>query len=60
MTYILILLVYAGPLSHGDSVAVTHVPGFSSLQSCEAAGKTAESMTNNSLKVTRHVCVSTI
>lgn len=39
MSYVLVVFLYAGAMSGGDSVALTNVPGFKSEASCVAAGK---------------------
>jgi hypothetical protein len=53
----LILLVYAGALSDGDSVALTNVTNFQTQQECVVAGNQAKTLTANSYKETRFVCV---
>lgn len=53
----LILLVYAGALSNGDSVALTNVPNFRSQQACQVAGQQATSLTSATYKETKYVCV---
>lgn len=56
----LIIYVYAGVLSRGDSVAITTLPNlFLSQAVCEKAGIKAKSLVNNSLKEYRYVCIST-
>jgi len=57
MSWTLILLVYAGALSKGDSVALTHVNGFKTEQLCVAAGEAAKKMTVVTYKETKFVCV---
>jgi hypothetical protein len=57
MTWILILYIYAGAWSKGDSVALTNVPGFKSEAQCEQAGEQAMSLVNNSYKAAKYVCV---
>ena len=57
MNWILIIYIYAGVLSSGDSVALTNVHGFASESSCVVAGKSAERLTTGSSKVYRFVCV---
>jgi hypothetical protein len=56
MIYILILTLYAGPLSNGDSVALTTAE-FANQANCEIAGKRALSLTAGSVKVARYICV---
>lgn len=55
--YTLILLVYAGMFSSGDSVAVTNVTNFSTLDACRSAGKQAEFLVKGTKKETSFVCV---
>lgn len=57
MTWVLVLFVHAGMLSDKDSMALTNVPGFKTQAACEAAGKTAESLTKSTTKSTRFVCL---
>lgn len=56
--FILILFLYAGPLSQGDSVALTNIPGFQSREACELAGKRAQSLTAGTIKSAKYVCVA--
>ena len=39
MTWVLVIYIYAGMWAKGDNVTLTTVSGFTSLASCEAAGK---------------------
>ena len=55
--WILVIFVYAGYFSKSDSVALTNIPGFSSQQECEAAGKVAEKLTSGTQKDTHFVCL---
>jgi hypothetical protein len=57
MSYVLVLFLYAGSFSKGDSVAITNVPGFKSEASCVAAGKAAVVLVKNTLKEGRFVCL---
>ena len=41
----------------GDSMAVTSVANFTNEVSCQTAGKKTESLTNNTRKDIRWVCV---
>lgn len=59
MNFTLILFLYAGMMSKGDSVALANVPGFASEQACMAAGRKAVDMTKGTFKDGSFVCVST-
>ena len=56
-TWVLIILVYAGPMADSDSVALSSVEGFQSAKACSAAGEVSRSLVNASLKILRYVCV---
>lgn len=59
MHWVLILYIYAGAMAHGDSVALTNVSGFASLQSCQNAGKEAENLASGfTSKTAKYVCVA--
>lgn len=58
MKFILILFLYAGTFSKGDSVSLTSVPGFATEQACLAAGKKSVEMTNGTFKDGKFVCVA--
>lgn len=58
MKFTLIVFLYAGMMSKGDSVAITTVPGFVTEQACVAAGQKAVSMTERTFKDGKFVCVS--
>lgn len=53
----LILFIYAGALSKGDSVALTHVQGFKTEQVCQEAGRASKSLARDTFKDVRFVCV---
>jgi len=53
----LIVFVHAGMLSNADSMAITSVPNFFNEVLCQTAGKKTESLTNNTRKDIRWVCV---
>lgn len=57
MNWILVLLVCAGPMAHGDSVALQSIPGFKAQAACEAAGKQLTPLVRSSTKEARFVCV---
>lgn len=57
MSWTLVILVYAGVLSKGDSVALDHIKGFPSEQHCAAAGSLATSMVKGTIKELRFVCI---
>lgn len=58
MKFTLILFLYAGMMSKGDSVALTNVPGFATEEACIAAGRKAVGMTNSTFKDGKFVCVA--
>lgn len=53
----LILLVYAGAWSKTDSVALTNITGFDTQKACIDAGNKARTMTTDTYKETKFVCV---
>ncbi len=57
MTWILILTIYAGAWADTDSVSLTNVPGFKTVEACKQAGADAVVLVNGSKKVARWVCV---
>lgn len=57
MTWVLVLYIYAGVLAKGDSVTLTPVQGFKSLEACQAAGKASAPLVANSAKELRFVCL---
>jgi hypothetical protein len=57
MTWVLVIYIYAGMWAKGDSVTLTTVSGFTSLASCEAAGKQSEVLVKDSAKTARFMCV---
>jgi hypothetical protein len=57
MSYVLVLFVYAGVLSKGDSVALTNVPGFKSEVLCEEAGKSSVNLAKGTYKDAKFVCL---
>jgi hypothetical protein len=57
MSYVLVLFLYAGAFSKGDSVSITNVPGFKSEASCVAAGKSGVGLVKDTLKEGRFVCL---
>lgn len=58
MTYILVLFFHVGILGDSDSNAVTNIPGFMSLESCQQAGTQAQVLTRGTKKETRFVCLT--
>jgi hypothetical protein len=56
-TWILIVFVHAGMLSHKDSMALTTVPGFKNQTQCETAGRTSEQLGRHNTKEVKRVCV---
>lgn len=57
MTFILVMYIFAGPFSKGDSVALTTVGEFAGEQACMKAGQRGTSLTLNTMKEYRFVCV---
>jgi len=57
MSWVLVLYIYAGVLAKGDSVTLTPVPGFKTLEACQAAGRAAAPLVANSAKDLRFVCL---
>lgn len=58
MTYwTLILYIYAGAMSNTDSVTLQTIPGFTSEQTCKAAGEGPKSLVKMSTKEYRFACV---
>lgn len=55
--FILVIFVYAGPMSNGDSVALTNVPGFKDRASCEGQGRASAALTTGTVKAHRFVCL---
>lgn len=55
--WILILFAHAGPMSDGDSMAITSVPGFTSEQVCKVAGEKAKGMAFGTVKKIEYTCV---
>lgn len=58
MTWILVVLFYAGAMSDGDSVAITSVPGFKTQQSCVVAGNSIKPVVAATYKEVKFVCVA--
>jgi hypothetical protein len=57
LSFILVLFLYAGSFSKGDSVALTSVPGFATEAACMAAGDKSQALVKNTLKDARFICV---
>lgn len=57
MTFTLIIFIYAGVLSQGDSVALDHISGFKTMQECGVAGEQARTLTGGTFKSARYVCI---
>ncbi|WP_337056732.1 hypothetical protein [Pseudomonas sp. USHLN015] len=57
MTFTLILFLYAGIWADGDSMAVTSVPNFKTLEACEAAGKQSGALVKGTKKENAFICV---
>ena len=59
MSWTLVLYIYAGVLAKGDSVTLTHIPGFKTEQHCAAAGSATKTLVSGSAKELRFVCLRT-
>lgn len=57
MEWILVLFIYAGPFTKGDSVTLAEIPGWGSKAACEAAGEQTKPLTSGSSKALRFVCI---
>lgn len=57
MHWVLILFIYASAMSHGDSVSLTTIPGFTTQESCQQAGSDANNLTSYTFKSERYICV---
>jgi hypothetical protein len=57
MSYVLVMYIYAGMMAKGDSVTLSQVDGFTSMQSCQEAGKAGERLVGGSTKEYRFVCL---
>jgi hypothetical protein len=57
LSFILVLFLYAGTLSKGDSVALESVPGFTTETACMTAGEKAQALVKYTLKEARYICV---
>lgn len=55
--WILVLYIYAGMMSKGDSVTLHSVPGFRSEAACIAAGNKSKPLVDASTKDLRFVCL---
>lgn len=57
VSWVLVIYIFAGPMAKGDNVTITNIGGFHSPESCEAAGQQSQKLTENSLKLSRFLCV---
>ena len=58
MSYVLVMYIYAGMMAKGDSVALSQIDGFTSMQSCQEAGKAGERLVGGiTSKEYRFVCL---
>ena len=57
MTWTLVLYIYAGVLAKGDSVTLTPIQGFKTLEACQIAGKDSKPLVSGSAKELRFVCL---
>lgn len=58
MEYILVAYIYAGILSKGDSVTLTKIDTFQTIEECQQAGISMKSLVSGSVKEFRFVCLS--
>lgn len=58
MTWVLILMIHAGALSHNDDVALQVVPGFSSEATCMAAGAKIKPLDRSTVQNFEFTCVA--
>ena len=56
MEWVLIVAMWAGTFSSGDSTALTSISGFTSEESCIAAGKLAIKKFSTPMKTVEFVC----
>ena len=56
MSWVLVIYIYAGAWSNGDSVALTTVP-MESRESCEKAGQELDPLVSGSTKTVRYICL---
>lgn len=57
MSYVLVLYIYAGMLSKGDSVALQVIEGFTSEEACQVAGIHANELVKSTIKEYRFSCI---
>jgi|LakMenEpi03Aug12_release.lakeMendotaPanAssembly.Ray.scaffolds.fasta_scaffold15859_14 hypothetical protein len=57
MSYVLVMFIYAGAFSKGDSVALNSVDGFSTLESCQKAGQEGNPLVGGTVKEYKFVCI---
>jgi hypothetical protein len=55
--WMLVILVYAGAMSGGDSVAITSVGSFQKEETCIVAGDKVKKLESGTFKVIRYSCV---
>ena len=58
--WMLVILVYAGGMSSGDSVAITSMGSFQNEQPCIVAGDKVKKMESGTFKVIRYTCVKMV
>ena len=58
-TFVLILTFYASTLSTGSNVAITTVPGFTTMRDCHDAGQHAKTTLETPFKSIGFACVQT-
>lgn len=56
ITYVLIIFAHVGAMGSGNSNALTSIPGFSTLQLCNAAGEQAKHLADGTMKEIRYTC----
>ena len=56
-TWTLVLFLYAGVLSRGDSVALQTLPGFTTEATCQEAGRKSAPLIKGTIKDYKFVCL---
>ncbi len=57
MEYLLVVYIYAGIFAQGDSVAITSITSFETVQECQNAGEQMKPLVRGTAKELRFVCV---
>lgn len=59
-TWTLLIWIYAGVFAKGDSMALTTINGFKSLDACEQSGARLASLPHDTVKELRTSCVEVL